>query len=141
MPKAIMANGRSKNRQESRWQSARPQTVIRRTDAAGATPRGFLALRRTIMKTEFCGTDTCLIHKYRYNYIMTKKFRDQLVDAIERSGMTRYAIAKATGLPQSQLSRFVHGQEGLSVDSIDQICELLGLRLIGSKKTRIKKGK
>ena len=55
--------------------------------------------------------------------------------------MTRYAISKATGLPQSQLSRFVHGQEGLSVDSIDRICELLGLRLIGPKKTRIKKGK
>jgi hypothetical protein len=72
---------------------------------------------------------------------MTKQFREQLVDAIERSGMTRYAISKATGLPQSQLSQFVHGHEGLSVESINKLCELLGLRLVGPRKTSIKKGR
>ena len=72
---------------------------------------------------------------------MTKKFREQLVDAIERSGMTRYAISKATGLPQSQLSQFVHGHEGLSVESINRLCELLGLRLVGPKKRKTKKRK
>lgn len=72
---------------------------------------------------------------------MGKEFRQQLIDAIEHSGMTRYAISKATGVPQSQLSRFVHGQEGLSVESINRICEVLGLRLVGpAKKSSNKKG-
>lgn len=69
---------------------------------------------------------------------MTKRFQQQLLDAIERSGLSRYAISKATGIPQSQLSRFVHGQEGLSIESINSICELLGLRLVGPAKRKPK---
>jgi hypothetical protein len=73
---------------------------------------------------------------------MSKEFQQQLIDAVVRSGMTRYAISKATGIPQSQLSRFVHGQEGLSMESVNKLCELLGLRLVGPAKRESKtKGK
>jgi hypothetical protein len=72
---------------------------------------------------------------------MSKEFRQQLVDAIEGSELSRYAISKQTGIPQSTLSRFVHGHEGLSVESINRLCKLLGLRLVGPEKRKAKKEK
>lgn len=58
---------------------------------------------------------------------------DQLRRAMVRSGMSRYEIAKLTGVEQSSLSRFFSGQRGLSQDAIDAICALLGLRLVAGK--------
>jgi hypothetical protein len=73
---------------------------------------------------------------------MGKEFQQQLIDAVSRSGMTRYAISKVTRIPQSQLSRFIHGQEGLSMESVNKLCKLLDLRLVGPAKKKTKtKGK
>jgi len=57
------------------------------------------------------------------------KVIDQLRAAVEASPMTRYRIGKLTGLDKGLLSRFVHGESGLSCESIDTLCELLGLEL------------
>ena len=57
-------------------------------------------------------------------------FSDQLRAAIGNSGLTRYVIAKAAGIHQTQLSRFMIGQRGLSIEGIDKICELIGARLV-----------
>ena len=57
------------------------------------------------------------------------RFSDQLRRAVEQSGLSRYAICKRAGLDQSVLHRFMHGTSGLSVASIDTICEILKLRL------------
>jgi transcriptional regulator with XRE-family HTH domain len=54
---------------------------------------------------------------------------EQLREAIESAGMTRYALAKATGVSESQLSRFVNGTSGLGVEAIDKLCAYLGLHL------------
>jgi transcriptional regulator with XRE-family HTH domain len=54
---------------------------------------------------------------------------DQLRLAIEESGESRYAIAKATGITEATLSRFVNGVHGLSLEKVDVICEHLVLRL------------
>jgi len=62
---------------------------------------------------------------------MANDFRQQLRDAIEQSGLRRSEISKATGIRQSHLSGFVQGKEGLSIESISLICELLELRLVG----------
>ena len=59
-----------------------------------------------------------------------KGFSDQLRAAIDNSGLTRYAIAKATGTQQSQMSRFMAGERGLSIECIEKICELIGARLV-----------
>jgi transcriptional regulator with XRE-family HTH domain len=67
------------------------------------------------------------------------KVSEQLRKAMERSGMTRYEIAKQAGIEQSSLSRFFSGERGLSQDAIDAICELLGLRLVSG--TPRKRGK
>jgi hypothetical protein len=65
-------------------------------------------------------------------------FSDELRAAIESSEMTRYAMAKLTGIPQSQLSRFVHRQSGLAIENIDKLCDLLDLRLVGPAKRKVK---
>lgn len=45
---------------------------------------------------------------------------------IEKSGQSRYAIWRATGIPQQQLSRLMSGQSGLSLDSLERLLQHLG---------------
>jgi hypothetical protein len=63
-------------------------------------------------------------------------FSDQLRAAIAGSGLTRYAIAKVTGIHQSQLSRFMVGERGLSIEGIVKICELIGARLVVERQAK-----
>lgn len=44
--------------------------------------------------------------------------------------MTRYAIAKATGVTESSLGRFVSGKHMLSLEAVDKVAKLLGLRMV-----------
>jgi Cro/C1-type HTH DNA-binding domain len=60
---------------------------------------------------------------------MAITFSDQLRRAIKQSDYTCYRIAKTTGINESQLSRFMRGKAGLSPESIDQICKLIGAKL------------
>lgn len=53
---------------------------------------------------------------------------EDLRNALERSGQTRYAVSKATGIPQSGLSRFASGYS-LRGENIDKLAEHLGLEL------------
>jgi hypothetical protein len=48
--------------------------------------------------------------------------------ALERCGQTRYAVSKATGIPQSVLSRFANGQP-LRSENLDVLAGYLGLVL------------
>ena len=68
-------------------------------------------------------------------------FGEQLRRAIERSDLTRYEISKRTGVAQSILSRFVNQGAGLSMDSINKLCECLGLRLVAEGRRKHKKGR
>ncbi len=54
---------------------------------------------------------------------------EQLKKAIDASGQSRYAICKATGIDQAQLSWFMGGECGLSMETVDGLCEYLGLEL------------
>lgn len=62
---------------------------------------------------------------------------EDLRDALERSGETRYAVSKATGIAQSVLSRFVHGHP-LRGDNTDILAAYLGLELRPIRRTRKK---
>ena len=56
---------------------------------------------------------------------------EQLRDAIEKAGVSRYEIAKATGVSQSTLSKFVLGtRPGLSFDAMDRVGAYLGLVIV-----------
>ncbi|MHB8969722.1 MAG: helix-turn-helix domain-containing protein [Pirellulaceae bacterium] len=61
---------------------------------------------------------------------MAKKPRlisDQLRQAIDESGLTRYRISKETGISQVTLSRFYHGERGLTLKALDKLGACLQL--------------
>jgi transcriptional regulator with XRE-family HTH domain len=70
------------------------------------------------------------------------KILNEIKQAIEASGKTRYRIAQEAGIAQSQLSRVMRGEARLSVDNIERLAEFLDLEIIirprrrGSRKRR-----
>lgn len=54
---------------------------------------------------------------------------ETLRTALERCGQTRYAVSKATGIPESVLSRFVHGQP-LRGTNLDKLADHLSMVLV-----------
>jgi hypothetical protein len=60
---------------------------------------------------------------------------EKLVEAIENSEHSRYAIHKATGVDQSVLHRIVNGGS-CSIETADQLCNFLDLELIHKKRKR-----
>jgi transcriptional regulator with XRE-family HTH domain len=58
---------------------------------------------------------------------------EQVRQAIENSGKTRYRIAKETGISEVTLCRFASGERGLSMKALDKIGEYLGLRIVEDK--------
>ena len=63
----------------------------------------------------------------------------QLKQAIGRSQMSRYRIAKESGLTESQLSYFVSGKRTLTLPAAARLAEVLNLEL--TPKRRPKKHK
>lgn len=55
---------------------------------------------------------------------------DAIRAAIERSGVTRYRIAKETGIPEGNLGRFLRGEMSIRLDKADRLAAYLGLRLV-----------
>ena len=58
-----------------------------------------------------------------------KKLTDQLRQAIDDSGMTRYRIAQETGISEATLSKFYLGQRGLSMEALNALGECLQLTI------------
>ncbi len=69
-----------------------------------------------------------------------KKLTDQLRQAIDDCGLTRYEIAKQTGIDESALAKFYNGRRGISAKALDRLGEFLELRLTMGRKPG-KKGK
>ena len=67
-----------------------------------------------------------------HNNTLTEQLRRFVVE----SGLTRYQIAKLTGLPESTLSRFVAGGMTPRMATADKLAEVLGLELRKTKKGR-----
>ena len=63
-------------------------------------------------------------------------FSYQLRHAISRSPASCYRISKQTGISEGQLSRFMHGQVGLSLSAIDRLCECLRLQLAATESSK-----
>ena len=55
---------------------------------------------------------------------------DQLRQAIRMSEKTRYKLWQETGIDQAQLTRFMAGESGLSVENTEKLIEALGLEII-----------
>lgn len=69
----------------------------------------------------------------RYDSRMAKKYpkklTDQLRRAIDDSGLTRYEIAKQTGIDESALAKFYNGHRGLSMEALNALGECLQLTI------------
>jgi transcriptional regulator with XRE-family HTH domain len=69
-----------------------------------------------------------------------KLLTDQLRQAIDESGLTRYEIAKRTGIDESALAKFYNGHRGLSMEALNALGECLKLKITLGRKPG-KKGK
>jgi hypothetical protein len=59
----------------------------------------------------------------------TNLLTDQIRQAIDDSGFTRYRIAQEAGMTQTALSLFYHGERGLSMKAMNAIGEFLELKI------------
>ena len=66
---------------------------------------------------------------------------DAICDAIEASEKTRYRIAKDTGISQTQLSRLMSGERGLSIAALERLADYLGLEIVMRPKRLRRKGR
>lgn len=68
---------------------------------------------------------------------MSKKTNPTMTEvlkaAIVESGLTRYRIAKDTGIDEAALMRFVRGDTSIRLDKADVLAEYLGLELAKRK--------
>jgi len=67
---------------------------------------------------------------------------NKLKRIIAECGLSRYEIARRSGVSEAALSRFVNGQRGLSTDTLDRLARTLGLELVARQpKGRTTKGR
>jgi transcriptional regulator with XRE-family HTH domain len=64
----------------------------------------------------------------------TNLITDQLRQAIDDSGVTRYRIAKETGISESALAQFYNGNRGLSMEALNALGEYLQLKITLGRK-------
>ena len=58
-----------------------------------------------------------------------KKLSDQIRDAIDDSGKSRYRISHESEIDESALAKFYNGHRGLSMDALDRLAVYLGIRV------------
>jgi plasmid maintenance system antidote protein VapI len=59
-----------------------------------------------------------------------KRLSEEIRDAVNTSGMSRYAICKTLGIAEATMSRFMNAKGGLSMEFIDRLAELLGMHIV-----------
>jgi predicted XRE-type DNA-binding protein len=64
------------------------------------------------------------------------KLSDQIRQAIDTSELSRYRIAKETGISHAMMSRFMSGERGFSMDSLDVLADYLGMNITIDKNDR-----
>lgn len=66
---------------------------------------------------------------------------DDIRSAIDASGKSRYRLWQETGISQGQLSQFMAGTKGLSVEALEKLAECLELEIVAKpvKRTKTKR--
>ncbi len=67
--------------------------------------------------------------------------RAQLLDAIEKSGLNRFQLAKQAGLPYAVVHGLVSGGRDVTLASAEKLCDVLGLELCSRRPSRRQKGR
>lgn len=68
------------------------------------------------------------------------KFSDQIRQEISHCGFSQYRISKETGIDPATLSRFMRGERGLPMKTLDRLADFLDLSVVSSR-TKMRKGK
>ncbi len=55
---------------------------------------------------------------------------EQLRQSIQGGRLSQAELARGTGLSEGQISRFLKGERGLSLESIDKLLEVLELEIV-----------
>jgi hypothetical protein len=72
-----------------------------------------------------------------YNAMMGRKcFSDQVRDAVNQSGISRYRICAEIKLSQPAMCRFMAGKGGLSMEVLERLFALLDLNVVAGRKRR-----
>lgn len=58
---------------------------------------------------------------------------DQVRDAVRRCGLSQYGISKATNIDKATLSRFMSGERGLPMRTLDRLADFLNLRITAGR--------
>jgi len=59
-----------------------------------------------------------------------KKLTDQIRDAVDNCGKSRFLVANLSEIEQSQFSRFMAGTKGLSLDAIDRLAAVIEIQIV-----------
>ena len=59
---------------------------------------------------------------------------DTLRKHIAESGLSLVRLGQLSGVDDGRLSRFMRRERGLTVDAVDRLCKVLGLRLVPERK-------
>ena len=65
-----------------------------------------------------------------------EQLRVAIQEAIWKQGFQQAELARRVGLSPAQVSRFLKGERGLSLESIDRLMEALGLEIVIQPGTR-----
>ena len=69
------------------------------------------------------------------------KLSDQIRRAVDDCGRTRYRISNETGIDQSTLSRFMSGERGLPMNTLDKLADYLDLNITTGKGSKPRKSR
>ena len=69
------------------------------------------------------------------------KLSDQIRRAVDGCGQTRYRISMATRIDQSTLSRFMSGERGLPMKTLDKLADHLDLNIQVGKGRKSRKSR
>ena len=59
---------------------------------------------------------------------------EQLRRLIKGSGLSRYKLSKLAKIDQSQMTRFMSGERGMSASALDRLGDVLDLEIISHRK-------
>ena len=67
---------------------------------------------------------------------MSNNLEDQLRMAIADSGYSANELARASGVAQPVLTRFINGSRGMTLSTASRVARVLGLELVAKRKGR-----
>lgn len=60
---------------------------------------------------------------------------NQIRQAIDDSGISRYRISQETGIDESALAKFYNRKRGLSLENLNRLFEYLELEIVSKRRT------